>query len=385
MAEAAPGEKLKVFVSYSRRDSSEFAEELVAGLELAGFAAFLDRHDIAVGEDWEARLGGLIRQADTVLFVISPAAVKSERCRWEIEATLELSKRLVPVVFKAVPDVDIPEQLSRLQFVRFDTQSGLVRPLAQLASALRQDLDWIREHTRLGELGSRWEARDRPESLLLRGEELVAARAWATKREIDAPEITDRQRTFLNASEAADAARLNKELQQLDDIRRAQEATAASQKRTARVLWVSGTIVAAFLLFTVGLGLFIYSQNKRIESATLRLRAGIKLKIAQTEHIVNATEKWYRVATDSKLSIGVIRRELKTGEAAGTGFLMRGDSLHRKWDTRLVFLTAAHVLRDLEKASSNMVGFTATFPALSNEESVGFEKLVFLSDVLAGC
>ena len=48
-------EKLKVFISYSRRDSSEFAEELVAGLELAGFAPFLDRHHIAAGEDWEAR------------------------------------------------------------------------------------------------------------------------------------------------------------------------------------------------------------------------------------------------------------------------------------------------------------------------------------------
>ena len=51
-----PDGKLKVFVSYSRRDSTEFVEELVAGLELAGFAPFFDRHDIAVGEDWEARL-----------------------------------------------------------------------------------------------------------------------------------------------------------------------------------------------------------------------------------------------------------------------------------------------------------------------------------------
>jgi hypothetical protein len=37
---AATTERLKVFVSYSRRDSADFAEELVAGLELAGFAPF---------------------------------------------------------------------------------------------------------------------------------------------------------------------------------------------------------------------------------------------------------------------------------------------------------------------------------------------------------
>src|SRR5580700_7097363 len=108
MAEASTGEKLKVFISYSRRDSSDFAEELVGGLELAGFAPFLDRHDIAAGEDWEGRLGGLIEQADTVVFVVSPSAVKSERCRWEVDRTVALSKRLLPIIFKPVPDAEIP-------------------------------------------------------------------------------------------------------------------------------------------------------------------------------------------------------------------------------------------------------------------------------------
>jgi hypothetical protein len=39
-------EKLKVFISYSRKDSVAFADELVLGLEDRGFAPFLDRHDI---------------------------------------------------------------------------------------------------------------------------------------------------------------------------------------------------------------------------------------------------------------------------------------------------------------------------------------------------
>ena len=50
------------------------------GLEDRGFAPILDRHDIEPGEPWEARLGGLIEQSDTVVFVVSPEAVKSERC-----------------------------------------------------------------------------------------------------------------------------------------------------------------------------------------------------------------------------------------------------------------------------------------------------------------
>jgi hypothetical protein len=131
MAEAS-AEKLKVFISYSRKDSAEFADELVAGLEYGGFAPFLDRHDISAGEDWEARLGDLIEKSDTVVFVVSPEAVKSERCVWEIDKALARSKRLLPVLYKPVADADITEQLRKLQFVRFDTGPGLARPLTQL-------------------------------------------------------------------------------------------------------------------------------------------------------------------------------------------------------------------------------------------------------------
>ena len=100
MAQTVTSDKLKVFISYSRRDSGEFAEELLAGLELAGFAAFLDRHDIAAGEEWEARLGALIRQADTVVYVISPESVKSPRCDWEVQRALAEAKSVLPVIFK---------------------------------------------------------------------------------------------------------------------------------------------------------------------------------------------------------------------------------------------------------------------------------------------
>jgi hypothetical protein len=36
------------------------------------------------------------------------AAGKSEQCTWEVDRTIELSKRLLPVVFKSVPDHDTP-------------------------------------------------------------------------------------------------------------------------------------------------------------------------------------------------------------------------------------------------------------------------------------
>ena len=81
---AATTEQLRVFIWYARSDSAPLAEELVAGLELAGFKPFLDRHDIAAAEDWEARLGALILGADTVVFISRrrPSGRNAARGKW---------------------------------------------------------------------------------------------------------------------------------------------------------------------------------------------------------------------------------------------------------------------------------------------------------------
>ena len=143
-AETAAG-KPGIFISYARSDSSALAEELVEGLELAGFRPFLDRHDIAAAEDWEARLGSLILGADTIVFILSPAAVKSPRCAWEVERAAELGKRLVPVQGAPVPEAEVPERLRRLNYIFFREGQSFARPLRELAArstshAQRSDL-----------------------------------------------------------------------------------------------------------------------------------------------------------------------------------------------------------------------------------------------------
>jgi formylglycine-generating enzyme required for sulfatase activity len=300
MADAGTGEKLKIFISYSHRDSAAFADELVAGLELADFAPFLDRHDIAAGEEWETRLGGLIGQADTVVFVVSPEAVKSDRCLWEVDKTLALSKRLLPVIFKSVPEHDIPEKLSRLQYVRFDIGPGITRPLKELAEALRQDLDWIREHTRLGEIATRWDRRGRPEALLLRGDDLDAAKAWMAARRAAAPEITEAQRAFISASEQAETTRLGKEREQLEVIRRAQETTARQQRRIA---WLLGGL-AVLLGFSI-LGLIAWIEQSSIKQGVnwvLNVRpylaANIRVLQPETERALKPLERFRECTKD---------------------------------------------------------------------------------------
>jgi hypothetical protein len=218
--------RLKVFISYSRRDCAPLAEELAAGLEVVGFDAELDRHDIAAAENWEARLENLIQGADSVVFLLSPEAVTSPRCAWEVDKAIALSKRIIPVVGKAVREEDVPERLRRLNYVFLSEGSSYARGLGQVAEALRADLDWIREHTRLAELVRRWQQRGQIETLLLRDDELVAAQAWKAARKPAAPEVTDGQLAFLAASVDAQAARDERDRQQRDEFAKAQTARA---------------------------------------------------------------------------------------------------------------------------------------------------------------
>jgi len=201
-APAPAAEAAKVFISYSRKDAG-FADDLVAGLSACGFEAYIDREDIAPGEAWEARLSGLIAEADTVVYVISPGSVSSPQCHWEVTETLRMSKRLLPVVWAPVAEADVPKELSRLNFVFFDGGKSFARGLAELAGALRVDAGWIREHSRIGGLARRWDARGRPEEALLRGAELDHARDWAAARPVSAPELTDLHTDYIAAGLAA--------------------------------------------------------------------------------------------------------------------------------------------------------------------------------------
>src|SRR5687768_9314830 len=74
---------LTLFLSYSR-DDLNFADQIEAALQSYKYDVAIDRHGISGGEDWKSRLGGLIRDADTIIFVLSPSSASSELCKWRL-------------------------------------------------------------------------------------------------------------------------------------------------------------------------------------------------------------------------------------------------------------------------------------------------------------
>jgi hypothetical protein len=279
MTEASINQKAKVFISYSRDDIA-FADQLVAALESFGFDLLIDRQSIPGGEDWKVQLRHMIVEADSIVFVLSPRSAVSKLCEWEVEEADQLNKRLLPIVCAPLASVSVPPRLADLNYIYFYAEpkvsgSGFGSGLARLVAALNTDLDWIRDHTRLGALSERWRTRKKDVALLLRGDELEEAERWLGRKSPSAPEPTELLRTFLVESRRTEIARLDMERQQLAEIAAAQAAREAALKkaedaqaniadeqarraRSQRITrWV---ITAAAALVLIGGGIVAYLQ-----------------------------------------------------------------------------------------------------------------------------
>jgi hypothetical protein len=138
--------KLRVFISYSR-DDLRFADQLNAALNAYGFECFIDRQGISGGEDWKGRLGNLIRDADTVVFVLSPSSAGSEICAWEVEESARLGKRILPVVCRPLAGASPPPRLRDLNYIFFYEDPKVRMPASAPAS---RSWSWLSTPTSIG-------------------------------------------------------------------------------------------------------------------------------------------------------------------------------------------------------------------------------------------
>lgn len=183
-----------------------FADRLEAALKSRSFEVLIDRQEIYAFEDWWKRIQELIGRADTVVFVLSPDAVKSDVALKEVTHAASLNKRFAPIVCRQVEDAAVPEALRRLNFIFFDEPEQFEAGMDRLAEALRTDIGWVRQHTEYGEAERRWSAAGRPRGLVLHSPALEVAEYWIGSRPTGAPEPTKEICGFIGASRKAEMA-----------------------------------------------------------------------------------------------------------------------------------------------------------------------------------
>lgn len=396
--------KPKIFVSYSRKDQA-FASELVAALEACEFDPFFDQVDIAIGESWQDRLVALIEQADTLLLLISNQSLSSEVVLWEVAEAARRSKRLVPLIIEDVDMAKVPADLRKLNFCFFAGRPFGIA-MKDLAVTLRADIEWLREHTRVGELASRWIARGRPDELLLRGRELQSVRMWAAQRSVSSPPLSDEQSYLIAQSNRAE-----------------EEADRATKRRIRRILLLSVAAIVAL----GGLSFFgmyqwqkaedaivlveeanheLDAQNSELSRINSKLEAGRRLRIMLSqdraqEHPVEVGAKWLTIAYANESSAAIIedasnRGTTRTGapgrgRPVGSGFVVSARALNPSWPESAVFVTASHIMFEPQEGEEPPpVGIARSdavvrFPASADpyfEARLG--RLVYLSPYTTG-
>lgn len=112
-----------VFVSFSSADTV-LAQGMVRQIEATGARTFFAPRDIAGGENFANRIVQGIGESDTVLFLLSRAAIESPHVRREVALAIDERRRLLPV---ALPGIEFPQDfptewtywLSAVQVHRF--------------------------------------------------------------------------------------------------------------------------------------------------------------------------------------------------------------------------------------------------------------------------
>jgi WD40 repeat protein len=119
----------RVFISYSRTDSLDFARRVESLLEAEGLLVYRDLSHLEGGEDWWRQVEAAIRCVEHVVLVLSPAALRSPYVVQEWKLARQEGKRVSPIDGSHAldlshspgwmarahrHDIDVPESLARL-------------------------------------------------------------------------------------------------------------------------------------------------------------------------------------------------------------------------------------------------------------------------------
>ncbi|QQE66057.1 histidine kinase [Leptolyngbya sp. BL0902] len=155
-------------------------------LRRAGFTVWDRKQDLASGDNLQETIRQGIEGADSMVFLLSPAAVCSSYCLEELNYALSLHKRVIPVLVQPLGQTTLPTTLSHLSVIDLhEIQAGagaaganVQTSCRQLVTLLSQDAVYFRDHKRLLVQALKWERQRHNPSVLLRGAERRYYDGW---------------------------------------------------------------------------------------------------------------------------------------------------------------------------------------------------------------
>jgi len=169
-----------VFLSFAEEDRP-FLQKIVHQLQREAFTLWRGRSDVQSGDEYGEQIQQGIEEATTVIYVISPASVRSLICRSELAYACSLKKRIIPIQLAEVPSEEWPDEVKKLRPIQLEASQSEEEykvNLARLIRALREDANYFEQRKILLSKALKWQRQKRNPSILLRGHNLQLAQSW---------------------------------------------------------------------------------------------------------------------------------------------------------------------------------------------------------------
>jgi TIR domain len=125
--------RLRIFISYARKDGASLASHLQHGLD-PDYDVWLDAARLEAGASWTLEIEKEIDRCDVLLALMTPGSYISDICRAEQLRALRLGKRVIPLL--AAAGAEKPLHLETANYRDF---TG-VKPRPEQLRQLREDI-----------------------------------------------------------------------------------------------------------------------------------------------------------------------------------------------------------------------------------------------------
>ncbi|MGQ4647999.1 TIR domain-containing protein [Lyngbya aestuarii] len=170
----------QVFLSYADEDRA-FMHKVARTLMREGMTVWTNTTDIKSGVEYREVINWGIEQTDNIVYLMSPASLKSAYCIKELSYARSLNKRIIPLLIEEVDPEQIFPELRTIQFIECpqdQDESKYHAHISKLIQILREEATYYEQHKLLLAKALKWQRQKRNPSILLRGFNLRLTEAW---------------------------------------------------------------------------------------------------------------------------------------------------------------------------------------------------------------
>lgn len=121
---------MKIFVSYSRKDAGDFAEQIQNHFSsFKEYDIFTDVDKIKIGDVWNNIIATNISKCDIFLVLVTYGSLNRSNVEKEVLQAQRENKKIIPCFYKNIKDSDIKWGLNTIQGIEFNNNFELVRNL----------------------------------------------------------------------------------------------------------------------------------------------------------------------------------------------------------------------------------------------------------------